>query len=55
MVSAGAPDAVQAASKIPALMPSKSEALLNQLQETGKKDPEVWAGVVRGWLAEEAK
>ena len=55
ILSAGAPDAVQAAAKIPALMPSKSEALMNQLQENGKKDPEVWAGVVRGWLAEEAK
>ena len=38
---------------IPALLPSKSEMLLNQLQESGKKDPEAWAGVVRGWLAEE--
>ena len=55
MVAAGAQDAVQAMAKMPALMPSKSEALLNQLQETGKKDPEVWAGVVRGWLTEEAK
>lgn len=55
MVGAGTPDLVQAPGKLPALMPSKSEALLNQLQESGKKDPEAWAGVVRGWLAEEGK
>jgi flagellar M-ring protein FliF len=54
MVAAGTADIVQASAKLPAaLMPSKSEMLLNQLQESGKKDPEAWAGVVRGWLAEE--
>ncbi|HMD48538.1 MAG TPA: flagellar M-ring protein FliF C-terminal domain-containing protein, partial [Bryobacteraceae bacterium] len=55
IVSGGAPDAVSAPAKMAALMPSKSESLLNQLQETGRKDPEAWAGVVRGWLAEEGK
>lgn len=44
---------VQPPASMPALLPSKSEMLLNQLQESGKKDPEAWAGVVRGWLAEE--
>lgn len=53
--AAAASDAVAASAKLPALMPSKSESLLNQLQETGRKDPEAWAGVVRGWLAEEGK
>ena len=53
--AANAPEAVAAAAKLPALLPSKSESLLNQLQETGRKDPEAWAGVVRGWLAEEGK
>ncbi len=53
MVAAAAADILPAPSKLPALMPSKSEMLLNQLQESGKKDPEAWAGVVRGWLAEE--
>ncbi len=53
MLSPGAADIVQASSQRPALMPSRSEMLLNQLQESGKKDPEAWAGVVRGWLAEE--
>jgi flagellar M-ring protein FliF len=55
MVSSGAPDVVSAPAKMAALMPSKSESLLNQLHETGRKDPEAWAGVVRGWLAEEGK
>lgn len=49
---ASAAEVAQAA-KIPALMPSRSEILLTQLQDSGKKDPEAWAGVVRGWLAEE--
>jgi len=53
MLSPGTADVVQASPQRPALMPSRSEMLLNQLQESGKKDPEAWAGVVRGWLAEE--
>jgi flagellar biosynthesis/type III secretory pathway M-ring protein FliF/YscJ len=40
-------------SNVPALMPSRTEALLAQLQESGKNNPELWANVLRGWLAEE--
>ena len=40
-------------SNVPALMPSRTEALLAQLQETGRNNPELWANVLRGWLAEE--
>jgi flagellar biosynthesis/type III secretory pathway M-ring protein FliF/YscJ len=38
---------------MPALMPSRTEVLLGQLQETGRNNPELWAGILRGWLAEE--
>ena len=41
------------ASNVPALMPSRTEALLAQLQENGRNNPELWANVLRGWLAEE--
>lgn len=40
-------------SNVPALMPSRTEALLAQLQENGRNNPELWATVLRGWLAEE--
>ena len=40
-------------SNVPALMPSRTEALLAQLQENGRNNTELWAGVLRGWLAEE--
>jgi flagellar M-ring protein FliF len=40
-------------SNVPALMPSRTEALLAQLQEGGRNNPELWANVLRGWLAEE--
>jgi flagellar M-ring protein FliF len=40
-------------SNLPALMPSRTEALLAQLQENGRNNPEQWANVLRGWLAEE--
>jgi flagellar M-ring protein FliF len=40
-------------SNVPALMPSRTEALLAQLQENGRNNPEQWANVLRGWLAEE--
>jgi flagellar M-ring protein FliF len=53
VLSAGVANALQPASGLPALMPTKSELLLAQLQDSSKKDPEAWAGVVRGWLAEE--
>jgi len=39
--------------QLPALMPSRTEVLLSQLQESGKNNPEVWAGILRGWLTEE--
>jgi flagellar M-ring protein FliF len=39
--------------QLPALMPSRTEVLLSQLQENGKNNPEVWAGILRGWLTEE--
>jgi flagellar M-ring protein FliF len=40
-------------SNVPALMPSRTEALLAQLQESGRNNPELWVNVLRGWLAEE--
>jgi flagellar M-ring protein FliF len=40
-------------SRIPALMPSRTEVLISQLQENGKNNPAAWAGVLRGWLSEE--
>jgi flagellar M-ring protein FliF len=40
-------------SRLPALMPSRTEVLLTQLQENGRNNPEAWAGILRGWLAEE--
>ena len=40
-------------SRLPALMPSRTEVLITQLQESGRNNPEAWAGVLRGWLAEE--
>lgn len=36
-----------------ALMASRTEALLAQLQENAKANPEAWATVLRGWLSEE--
>ncbi|MBZ5610093.1 MAG: flagellar M-ring protein FliF [Acidobacteriia bacterium] len=39
--------------RVPALMPSRTEVLLTQLQEGGRNNPEAWAGILRGWLAEE--
>jgi len=39
--------------QFPALMPSRSEVLLKQLQDAGRNNPEAWAGVLRGWLSEE--
>ena len=38
---------------MPALPPSRTEALLRQLQDAGKNNPELWAGILRGWLSEE--
>ncbi|HEX5227934.1 MAG TPA: flagellar basal-body MS-ring/collar protein FliF [Bryobacteraceae bacterium] len=37
----------------PALMPSRTEVLLNQLTENSRNNAEAWANVLRTWLAEE--
>jgi flagellar biosynthesis/type III secretory pathway M-ring protein FliF/YscJ len=54
--AAGSNEAIAAAqdrARPPALMPSRTEVLLTQLQETGRNNPEAWAGILRGWLTEE--
>jgi flagellar M-ring protein FliF len=40
-------------SRLPALMPSRTEVLLTQLQENRSNNPEAWANILRSWLAEE--
>ena len=40
-------------SPVAALMPSRTEVLLKQLQDSGRNNPEAWAGILRGWLSEE--
>ena len=40
-------------SRLPALMPSRTEVLLTQLQENSRNNPEAWANILRGWLTEE--
>jgi flagellar M-ring protein FliF len=45
--------AMGAPAHLPALMPSRTEVLLNQLQENSRNNPEAWANVLRGWLGEE--
>jgi flagellar M-ring protein FliF len=40
-------------SHLPALMPSRTEVLLTQLQENSRNNPEAWANILRGWLGEE--
>jgi flagellar M-ring protein FliF len=40
-------------SRLPALMPTRTEQLLTQLQENSRNNPEAWANILRGWLAEE--
>ncbi len=49
----GAMAAIPEPSRLPALMPSRTEVLLTQLQENSRNNPEAWANVLRGWLAEE--
>jgi len=49
----GAAAAVGEPPRLPALMPSRTEVLLNQLQENSRNNPEAWANVLRSWLAEE--
>jgi flagellar M-ring protein FliF len=50
---AGAAGAVNQPSHLPALMPSRTEVLLTQLQENSRNNPEAWANILRGWLNEE--
>jgi len=49
------PNAIAASDgpRLPALMPSRTEVLLTQLQESGRNNPEAWVGILRGWLSEE--
>ena len=47
-----APPLAGEAPRLPALMPSRTEVLLTQLQESGKNNPEAWANILRTWLAE---
>jgi hypothetical protein len=51
--SAGMGGAISEPSRLPALMPSRTEVLLGQLQENSRNNPEAWANILRGWLAEE--
>jgi flagellar M-ring protein FliF len=39
--------------RFPALMPSRTEVLLNQLSENSRNNAEAWANILRGWLSEE--
>ncbi len=43
----------RAIAQLPALMPSRTEVLLTQLQENSSNNPEAWANILRRWLAEE--
>jgi flagellar M-ring protein FliF len=38
---------------LPALLPSRTEVLLTQLQESSRNNPEAWANILRNWLADE--
>jgi len=49
----GLAPAVDAPRGLPALMPSRTEVLINQLQESGRTNPEAWVGILRTWLSEE--
>jgi flagellar M-ring protein FliF len=50
----GAPAApVVEAPRLPALMPTRTEQLLTQLQESSRNNPDTWANILRGWLADE--
>ncbi len=51
--AAGAATPIGEASRLPALMPSRTEVLLTQLQENRSNNPEAWANILRSWLAEE--
>jgi flagellar M-ring protein FliF len=49
----GPPGAIGEPARLPALMPSRTEVLLTQLQENRSNNPEAWANILRSWLAEE--
>jgi flagellar M-ring protein FliF len=49
----GATAALAEPGRFPALMPSRTEVLLTQLQENSRNNPEAWANILRGWLSEE--
>jgi flagellar M-ring protein FliF len=51
--AAGAATAIGEPSRVPALMPSRTEVLLGQLTENSRNNSEAWANVLRGWLSEE--
>jgi flagellar biosynthesis/type III secretory pathway M-ring protein FliF/YscJ len=49
----GSAGAMGEPSRLPALMPSRTEVLLTQLQENSRNNPEAWANILRTWLGEE--
>jgi flagellar M-ring protein FliF len=51
--AAAAATAIGEPSRFPALMPSRTEVLLTQLQENSRNNPEAWANILRNWLNEE--
>jgi flagellar M-ring protein FliF len=51
--AAGGAAPIAEPSRLHALMPTRTEVLLNQLTENSRNNPEAWANVLRGWLAEE--
>ena len=51
--TSGAAAPIGEPSRLPALMPSRTEVLLTQLQENSRNNPEAWANILRSWLAEE--
>ena len=44
---------IETGSSAIALPPSRSEVLLGQLRESAKRDSELWASILKNWLAEE--
>jgi flagellar M-ring protein FliF len=48
-----APAAIGEPARLPALLPSRTEALLTQLQDNTRNNPEAWVTIVRGWLSDE--
>ena len=52
-VTNGEPGSLESGSSAMALPPSRSEVLLGQLRESAKRDSELWASILKNWLAEE--